>query len=71
MKMNSKYLLFALLFLTNASFGQELNRGNTWVLGFWPVVTFDFNSSLQIDTLPNPNAMYLGSSISDTVMFIG
>ena len=60
-----RIVLFISIF-AQISFGQQAKRGSNWALGFWPVVTFDFNSSLQIDTLVNVNAMYLGSCISET-----
>lgn len=45
---------------------QELKRNNNWIVGYWPVVMFDFNNSISIDTLVNPGLANATACISDT-----
>ena len=47
-------------------FSQEWKRGNNWIMGFWPAIKLDFNSTLALDTLQKPNATRIAACISDT-----
>ena len=38
---------------TLTALGQEIKRSNFWIIGSQPVVKYNFNNSLQIDTVIN------------------
>jgi len=62
------------MFVSTIIYCQEVKRNNTWTIGSDPVVKFDFNNGLHIDTVTNAgilNPPYCilssgASSISDT-----
>jgi len=66
MRILISYLFGVLFFLSIKLKAQESKRNNNWVIGFWPVAKFNFNSSLNIDTLQEPSALQNCSCISDT-----
>jgi hypothetical protein len=46
---------------------QEYKRGNNWTVGFYPVLVFDFNTQLAIDTfLISLSSTRISACISDT-----
>ena len=64
-------LLLLMQAFTVSVFTQEYKRNNNWSLGYDPVVTFDFNSGLIIDTVNTSTIPFCvisssSSSISDT-----
>ena len=52
MKAGYFYLLLMQLY-TLTALGQEIKRSNFWIIGSQPVVKYNFNNSLQIDTVIN------------------
>ena len=66
--MKIKICIYAyFMLITSLLFGQEIKRSNNWVIGFSPIVKFDFNNgNLLIDSL-SLQAFSSGiASISDT-----
>lgn len=47
------WVSFYLIFSTFVLFGQDSKRNDFWVIGSLPVVKYDFNNILQIDTVTN------------------
>jgi hypothetical protein len=64
------YVCINVLLLTSSLiYSQEYKRNNNWSLGYDPVVIFNFNSNLFIDTTDNINCgiSTSASTISDTL----
>ena len=75
MKLITKfYLVLYVIVISNYSiFSQDVKRNSNWVVGYIPVVTFNFNTQLQISQIPHsglPTPFCLinsgASCISDT-----
>ena len=64
--MKSLFASILLITIWLESYSQENKRGNIWVLGYVPAVTFDFNASMQVDTFANLGGTKVSSSIADT-----
>ena len=71
-------IIYLVNFIKPISYSQEVKRGNVWVFGYEPVVKFNFNQVLQIDTVENSNMQVApscaisssGACISDTNGFL-
>jgi hypothetical protein len=63
------FLCFIYLFISHYSKSQTSKLNSVWTLGYIPVVKFDFNNNLKIDTVLNTywtSLTFGGSNICDT-----
>ena len=63
-----KSLLLQTLFIgiINSTFSQETRRNNNWVLGYGPLIQFNFDNSLSLSKVTDSALLFESSNISDT-----
>jgi hypothetical protein len=59
----ARLLLFCLIMSFSLARGQDFKRSNEWVLGFFPIVKFDFNNlNIKVDSISNLTYATFGHS---------